>query len=99
MAGEGPEEAVGGQRAKSNPYSTSARVGTASYARRDVFSGEDREGQRVQAAPDGEKCGAAACSVLVVFVGVDVFLYVMLFSPFSFLFSRVFCAWESESLR
>jgi hypothetical protein len=56
----------------------------------------------IEKTPDGEKCGAAACSVLVVFVGGGCFplcYALMLFSPFSFLFSRVFCAWESESLR
>lgn len=63
-----------------------ARVSTASYARHDVFSGEDREG-----AGWGEvrRGGVQRAACWWFSWEVDVFLYVMLFSPFSFLFSRV----------
>jgi hypothetical protein len=45
VGGEGPKDG-GRRRAKTNSYPTRVRRGTASYARRDVFRGEVREGRR-----------------------------------------------------
>lgn len=58
MGGEGPKDG-GRRRAKTSSYPTRVRRGTASYARRDVFRGEVREGRRGRM---GEwRRGAAAC--------------------------------------